>query len=66
MILAILLASATVTSMRGLRASMPASQGLARDPLRAATLVAELAPRISSRRVGSVHRDGLDVAPTGP
>src|SRR5919107_4006370 len=49
-ILAILLARATVTSMRGLRASMPISHGLARDLSRAATLAAELAPRISSRR----------------
>ena len=33
-ILAILLASATVTSMRGFLASMPISHGLARDPAR--------------------------------
>lgn len=42
-ILATSLASATVTSMRGFRASVPASQGLARDVSPAAVVGAELA-----------------------
>jgi hypothetical protein len=45
-----LLAKATVTSILGLRASMRASQGLAREGSRVAAMIAELAPMISNRR----------------
>ena len=48
-ILAILLAKATVTSMRGFLTSMARSHGLALSLPRLAALAAELAPRIKSR-----------------
>ena len=55
---AVLLASATITSMDGLRASMPASHELGGTPLRLAQRTTPLAPMISSRRsVCSPMRD---------
>ena len=49
-VLAILFASATVISMRGFRASMPANHAPALSGLRPATFVTELAPMMRSLR----------------
>jgi hypothetical protein len=59
---AILLASATLTSIGGLRASMRASHALAGTPLRDAQLATVLAPTISKRR--SVRSPILEVRPS--
>ncbi len=59
---AILLATATMTSMRGLRASMRSSQEPAGGPSLSALHTTALAPMISSRR--SVRSPIFDVAPS--